>query len=264
MTNVSSLTEDVVIPRLTPRTLGGLKVVPVEDRPNFLNVLIYGDPGVGKTLLAGSAYEVEAMSPVLFIDIEGGTFSLRAKYPEVDVVRVQSWTDMQHVYDELYRGQTGYKTIVLDSLTEIQKFSMSDIMRDLVRREPDRDPDIPGMREWGKNIQQLRALVRAFRDLPCNAIFTALAAEEKNPRTGLIHSKPSLSGKLSAEVAGFVDIVLFMYTKRVEDQMVRLLLTAKTDTTIAKDRSGKLPAVVEVPTMATIHQYIFNEETNQE
>ena len=116
---------------LTENTLGGLKVQPVSERPQVVNMLVYGDPGVGKTVLAGSASEVEAMSPVLFIDVEGGTMSLRNKYPQVDVVRVASWSDMTSVYNDIASSTDSYKTIVLDSLTEIQKFSMYNIMRDI-------------------------------------------------------------------------------------------------------------------------------------
>ena len=168
---------------LSENSLGGLKVEKVGEAPSLVNMLIYGEPGVGKTILAGSASEIEAMGPVLFIDIEGGTMSLRNKFPDVDVVRVSSWADMLMVYNDL-QSSDKYRTVVLDSLTEIQKFSMYHIMKDLLESDPDRDPDVPGLREWGKNSEQVRRFVRAFRDLPVNTIFTALAATDKDPKTG--------------------------------------------------------------------------------
>ena len=245
---------------LTERNLGGLTIETVVERLRYINALFYGPPGVGKTVLAGSADAVPEMRPVLFIDVEGGTMSLRNFYPEVDVVRVQTWQDMQKVYDALYDGDHGYSTVVLDSLTEIQKFSMYNIMRALVRKEPDRDPDIPGMREWGKNIEQIRALVRAFRDLPVHTIFTALVAIDKDSKTGISQARPSLSGKLSAEVGGFVDIVGYTYTKVIEGQIERFILTQGTDRQIAKDRSGRLPQVIESPTMEKIYTYAMTDQ----
>lgn len=201
------------------------------------------------------------MAPVLFVDMEGGTLSLRAEYPDVDVVRVQNFRELGKVHDALRKGEGGYNTVVLDSLTEIQKFSMYGIMQELLNKEPDRDPDVPGMREWGKNIEQIRRLVRAFRDLPMNVVFTALAMSDKDPRTGLSKTKPQLSGKLSSEVAGFMDIVVYMYMKQVDGENQRLLLTAATDTQVAKDRTGRLPAVIENPTMNTLHQLAFDQES---
>lgn len=234
----------------------------VTEKLAHLNVLIYGPPGVGKTVLAGSADAVPAMRPVLMLDVEGGTLSLKRTHPDVDVVRVQTWTDMQKVYDALYKG-SDYRTVILDSLTEIQKFSMYGIMRELISKEPDRDPDVPGMREWGKNIEQIRRLVRAFRDLPVHTIFTALSAIEKDAKTGITQARPSLSGKLSAEVGGFVDIVGYMYTKVVDGNVKRLLLTTGTDRQIAKDRTGRMPQIVEEPTMTTIYDYAFGEDTEE-
>jgi hypothetical protein len=238
-------------------------VSPIADHVDYLNIFVYGDPGAGKTVLAGSADVVPEMRPVLVIDIEGGTFSLRDRYPDVDVVRVQSWKDMQKVYDALYRGEGGYRTVVLDSLTEIQKFSMYGIMTELIRENPDRDFDVPGLREWGKNISQTRRLVQAFRDLPMNVIFTALAAVDKDPKTGKVVIKPSLSGKLAMEVGGFVDILLYMYIKVIDNEPQRLLLSAGTGKEIAKDRSDRLPPVIETPTMQTLHDYIFKENTDE-
>ena len=247
--------------KLTEKTLGGLKVKPVEDSVEYINVLVYGDPGVGKTVFSGTASLVKEMSPVLCIDIEGGLLSVAAQGYDVDVVRVKTWQQMQDVYDELRRG-SDYKTVVLDSLTEIQKFSMNQIMEQVLKADPSRDPDVPGMREWGKNIEQIRRMTRAFRDLQMNTIITALAKSDKDPRTGLIKTKPSLSGKLADEVAGFFDEVFYMYTKVIDGEIKRLLLTTKTDTQEAKDRSGRMPAIVDNPQMPVIYDYMFNNKEN--
>lgn len=103
--------------KLTARNIAGLTINKVQERSSWYNMLIYGDSGTGKTTLAGSADLVPAMRPVLFIDVEGGTESLKHSYPEVDTVRVTTWKQMQAVYDALYEGGHGYRTVVLDSIT---------------------------------------------------------------------------------------------------------------------------------------------------
>lgn len=248
---------------LTAKELGGLQVQTVAEKLTYINMIIYGDPGAGKTVLAGSSDVVPELRPVLFIDVEGGTFSIRERYPDVEVVRVETWDDMQSIYDELFGGKTGYNTVVLDSLSEIQKFSMYTIMEFTVAKDPDRDPDVPSMREWGKNIEQIRKLVRAFRDLPMHTIFTALAKEDKDNKTGAVKTKPSLSGKLANEVAGFVDIVGYQYTKVMEDEIRRFLLTATTEKYVAKDRSDKLPPTLEDPDMSSIYDFVFGGTINE-
>lgn len=245
---------------ITASSLAGLEVKPVQEHSEYYNILIYGDSGTGKTTLAGSADAVPSMRPVLFIDVEGGTNSLRHTYPEVSTVRVKTWKEMQALYNALYEGNHPYRTVVLDSLTEIQKFNMYGIMNDLAQKRPDLDPDIPGMREWGKNLEQLRRMVRGFRDLPMHTIFTALKRDDKDAKTGITTMKPSLSGKLADEVAAFLDIVVYYYVKQIGDgteaEFRRLLLTQKTDAQVAKDRSGRLPMVIEYPTMKLIHEFM--------
>ena len=176
------------------KTIGGLEIQPVADVANSFNMLVYGDPGIGKTTLAGSASEIEAMSPVLFLDVEGGTMSLRKDYPDIDVVPINEWTDMPRIHSALLAG-TEYKTVVIDSLTEVQKVGMKALMKAVVLKFPERDPDVPSIREWGKNGTQTRDLVRAFRDLPINVIFTALPIIDSDEFNNT-HIRPSLSGKL--------------------------------------------------------------------
>lgn len=243
---------------LTQKTLGGLEVQAVTETDDYINMLLYGNPGSGKTVLAGSADAVPELRSVLFIDVEGGTMSLRDRFPDIEVVRVTSWNDMQLIYNELYEMKHDYKTVVLDSVTEMQKFSMYNIMRELIKEHPDRDPEVPSVREWGKNIEQIRRLVRGFRDLPMHTIITALAATDKDAKTGKMMTRPSLSGKLAMEIGGFVDIVLYLYTTVADDDIMRLALSAGTDKEIAKDRSDSLPVILQNPDMTKIYEHIFS------
>lgn len=244
--------------------IAGLPVSKVIEQPSTFNMLIYGHSGAGKTRLAGSADAVPELRRVLFIDVEGGTLTLRnTPYNEIEVVRVKSWQEMEDVYNELNNvSKHHYNTVIIDSLTEIQKMSMDRIMRRLVEENEDRDADVPGVREWNINIEQTRKYVRKFRDLPVNTIFTALEHSEKNMRTGAILRKPSLSGKVKDEVAAFLDIVVYLYTKEVGDENKRMLLTGQTADTVAKDRSNQLPMIIENPTMAVIYEHLQMKGTN--
>lgn len=262
-------------PKLTPKRLGGLTVQRMADkRLDFLNGLIYGDPGVGKTTFLATASLVPSMSPMLLLDIEGGDLSLTG-FPNLEVVRVASYKKMQPIYDELYREQNGpnppYRTIGLDNLTELRYFSMGDIMLDAKAsaKNPDNvDLDVPSQREWGKNSNQIRAVVRGFRDLPCHTFFTAHAKEVENKATEVTRIKPAIPGQLAEELAGFVDLVLYYYVKMVsvkgQTEHKRLMLTTKTQTINAKDRSGKLPPVMESPTMEDLIRLILPDQLKEE
>lgn len=244
-----------------PSNIAGLPVYRVSDTEPRINMLVYGLSGVGKTRLAGSADAVPDLRRTLLIDIEGGTLTLRDIYPDVEAVRVKSWAEMQLVYNALYDGKHDFTTLIVDSLTEVQKLSMDGIMRKLVEEYEERSADVPGLREWNINLEQTRKFVRAFRDLPMNTIFTALEKSDKNPRTGALKRKPSLSGKLGDEVAGFLDIVAYLYAKEIDGENKRILLCGQTEDVVAKDRSNKLPMTMEDPTMGKIWETL-NKENN--
>lgn len=240
--------------KLKKGSIGGLPVKSVTENVQTFNLMIYGDSGVGKTRLAGSSSEVAEFGKILIVDAEGGTMSLKRMYPNVDTVRVQTWDELQKVYDELYDMKHGYGTVVLDSLTEIQDYSMLQIMKDLKAKGrtggAEVDIDTPAEREWGINRSQTRKFVRGFRDLPINVIFTSLALEEKDKRTGVVKIKPSLTGKARNEVPGFLDYVFYMYVKNEQ----RMLLTTTTDKVSAKTRNETMPQTIEDPTMAKLSQ----------
>lgn len=260
------MTTTTIPDKLTERTIGGLKIERMADRRiDFLNMLLYGEPGVGKTTMIGTCSRVNAMCPILHIDVEGGDLSL-TDYPGIEVVRVASYKQMQPIYDELYRMKHGYRTVSIDNLTELRYFSMGDVMLDAkasAKNPENVDIDVPSQREWGKNSEQIRRVVRAFRDLPMHTIFTAHAKEEEQ-KNGLFKTKPSLPGKLADEISGFVDLVLYYYMKQVGTESKRLILTAKTAKENAKDRSGKLPITLEEPDMKMIMSYVLPHLTEKE
>lgn len=239
--------------------IGGLPIYRVSEGAPKINMLIYGESGIGKTRFGGSADEVPELRRTLLIDVEGGTLTLRDLFPDVETVRVKSWTDMQNVYDSLFHGNHDFTTLVVDSLTEIQKMSMDGIMRNLVEKFEERSEEVPGLREWNINLEQTRKFVRAFRDLPMNTIFTALVKTEKNIKTGSLKRKPSLSGKLADEVSGFLDIVCYLYAKEIDGINKRILLCSQTEDVVAKDRSNKLPMTLEEPTMAKVWKILSGE-----
>lgn len=245
---------------VTVSVINGLKVQRVSTIDSKLKVLIYGDSGVGKTTLAGSVSEVDEMMPALFVDVEGGTTSLSGKYDGVEVVRVKSWQEIQSVYNFLFDNPDLYKTVVLDSLFEIQKLALYSVMRMVTLKDKDRDEDIPSLREYGKILEIMRKMVRAYRDLDMHVIVTALAETSKDDMTGAITTKPMFTGKFANEIPAFMDFVFYLYAQQKEVKgdltSVRRLLSQPTEKFVAKDRSGKLPITMQNPTFKEIYNTV--------
>lgn len=259
------------------KSIGGLAIESVSERTDYMNALIFGDPGVGKTRLAGSSAEIEAMSPVLFIDIEGGTKSIRDLYPTVDVVRIKdkvnshgrvvqtAWEQLQSIYEDVRKGVLPYKTYVIDSLTEAHKLCMEHVLvKETLKAEErgrDKDTDVAEQRDWGIASSLFRRMIRAFRDLDAHTIFTAHVAETKDQQTGSVQFLPSLPGKLAREVPGYLDEVFFLYVKEEKGDIQRKLLSQPTGKYFAKDRSDKMPTVLVDPVMQEISAYVLDQQS---
>lgn len=170
--------------------------------------------------------------------------------------------DVTATYRKLYNSideETNslyYKTVIIDSLTELQKLDMVTIMKEVVAARPQQDPDTPSQREWGKSAEHMRKIIRAYRDLPCNLIATALAASVTDQTSNVTSLFPSLPGKLRTEVPGFFDVVGLLRVDIVNDNPVRLLQTAKSARVIAKDRTGALEPVEESPSIPLLWEKI--------
>lgn len=185
------------------------------ERPEasrHVNMILYGNSGVGKTQLAASAQYCEETFPALFIDIDSGSATLSGM--DIDIVRPRSWADINDIYKSFLEGDTGYKSVVIDSLTECQKkFSMGTILGEL---ESDKYNDlattnVPNRQDWMKSGEQMRKLIRAFRDLaylenPEHRVHVFMIALEKvDTEARMAH--PLLPGMLGVECGAMVDVL---------------------------------------------------------
>ena len=189
-----------------------------------LNVLVYGQLGVGKTCLLGSAQDCEETSPMLLIDVEGGTLSLSGT--SIDIFRPQNFDEIQEVYDFLRFENTEYKSVGIDSLTELQrKLSMGEILgvleedasyTNLAGHKP------PDRYDWLQSGEQMRRFIRAFRDLAylrekdrrIHVFFSALEKTDENRSIVC----PSLPGALGVEVGASVDVLARLSIQEVQTE----------------------------------------------
>jgi phage nucleotide-binding protein len=221
--------------------------------------LIYGEAGAGKTHLIGTAADDHRLRPVLIFDIEGGMVTLKDK-PDIDVISVRSIKEVEEKYNTLYHSikneEIYYKTIGIDSLTELADLDMRSAMREAYNKNPETvHIDVPSPREWGIVRNHIRLIVRAFRDLPCHVVFTAslgIDAKENQPPK----YQPGFAGKLVREVPGFTDIVGYYRPRMIGGEITRTLQVQGTDRVVAKDRTGALGGSVTDPTLSMMWDII--------
>lgn len=202
-----------------------------EKKITHLKIGIYGDPGVGKTTLAATAPKP------IFLNCEAGDVALRNK--EIDVIRIDEFRKMPAILDwlETNAGSPGfYETVVVDSLTELAKRAMDDVLKSENR-------DMPHQADWGRSMEYIRRVVRKLRDLEMHTVFVAGAIFKEDPTTGISEHMPNLPGKLAPEVAGYFDILGFLTMVRVSPKEYgRRLMVQPSPKWRAKDRTNTLGA----------------------
>jgi len=248
---------------LTPRTIAGLIPEPVGEieHTSRINALIYGEPGDGKTHLSGSADEVPEWRKVLQLDVEGGSMTLRRKFPRVETVRVTSWSKLWDIGHDLFMNDCyDFGTVIIDNLTEAQNLCKRKVMEDAKERAKDPDDielEVPRQRDWGVLAERTMLLVRNYRDLPVNFIATAHVMEVSDNR-GKKKLKPALQGSAKHNLPAAFDLVFYLRKAKIDgqDEEVRLLSTSGTSEYIAKERDTNIPKQLGNPTMAEILSYI--------
>lgn len=268
-----------------------------------INILIYGKPGMGKTILSATASKLDGNA--FLISSESGLVGINNKKfkDNIDMNKIAAYSvDNFLDYNEYYQflsehcelvkqydaakddkiketladkiwelEESGkrpkgkmpkiYRTVIIDSLTEAQKRSMDRIIdsKNKVQSQGslgagiDFEKATATLQDYGVNTQQMRKLVRAFRDLPMNVIIIALESELKDDVTGEVTVGPALTSKLASDVVTYVDIIGRLYTQKNKDGgLDRKLLFQPYGKYIAKDRTGMLGIGMNNPTMKKI------------
>lgn len=206
-----------------------IKVTNTSKASRFINLCVYGRSGVGKTRLASTVVKP------LIISAENGTLSLQDE--DIPVWEIEDMDDLMTVYKKLKSSKYKklYKTIVLDSITEIAESVLSNNKRDF------RD----GRKAYGETNDLMHDAIRAFRDLPYDVVFIAKQQRLIDDATGLTSYLPGMPGKtLLQGLPYYFDEVLCLHvTEDDEGEKVRYLQTTTDVQYEAKDRSGKLKQI---------------------
>jgi phage nucleotide-binding protein len=220
------------------------RIAPAAVNTPTLKVLIYGEPGVGKTTFAATA------PAPLVIDVERGSRALLNTGNPVDVLEFRSIEQVEATIQYLKSGHekfAKYETIVLDSITEMQARLIDQQLRTLGAGAPVYKAD---WGVYGENTQRLRMLVSSFRDIEKNLICTAHAKMDKDDQTGLNMWRPALTPGLAKTVAGIFDIVGYL---RINAKGERVLRVQPSKTVLAKSRLA-LPEEINSPSWASINK----------
>jgi hypothetical protein len=182
----------------------------MSDIQRSLTVMVYGESKVGK-----STFAVTSPYPRLMLDVEGGHRflpivvkywdPLREEPPVADgtwdtcVVQVRNYDDVVKAYQWLQSGKHQFKSLIIDSISELQVKCMDSIAGSEQMK----------MQQWGELLRHMGALLRDLRDLTMHStnpleavVLTAMARTGQDGRY-----RPYLQGQLAIQAPYFYDIL---------------------------------------------------------
>jgi hypothetical protein len=151
-------------------------VVSLADEDEYVNLLIYADSGVGKTVFAGSDDDVLFIAPE-----DNGTLSAKRMGSTAKKWKIKKWDDIVAAYEWLVTlHPIPFNWVVLDSLTEMQQMCMRKVIDDGMIINPARDPDTPQIQDWTPYYNKVERMVKCFNALEVNCLYTALQQDEED------------------------------------------------------------------------------------
>jgi len=200
------------------------KSIDYADKNEHVNVLLYSEPGAGKSHFGGSDDNVLFISP----DPNGPISAKRAgfKFREWPI---RQWDDFDECADYFYdlsvvQGEPiPYNWFVIDTLTEVQEFGMQSILKKAIENNPSRDPHVPALQDYMKNQSMLRGLVKGFNELPVNVLYTAWSmqytdSEGNETLLPLISGGAKKGHTFSKEICGLMTSFGFLQVRNVKDE----------------------------------------------
>lgn len=221
---------------------------------DWISLLLYGEPGSGKTHFIGTAADHPETSPVLLIDVDGGYKTIRHK-KNIDRIQARTYDHVRAIFIDLYNAvendELPYKTVALDSGSELYKIDLMNVNREYSDSNAKIEEDVPDQRSYYKTGNHITKIVRAFKDLPCNFIMTAHESTDRDNFNRLTRA-PQFAGKMKVDVPGFVDVVAHLRVEVTSGKPVRFFQTMKTETLIAKDRLNAFEGIEQDPTFPSL------------
>jgi hypothetical protein len=226
-----------------------------------LSILIHANSKVGKSTLASTS-----PAPILALDAEGSWKFINARMIEwnplteapprwdptcgwdVCHVTVRSWDVMTQVYQWLQSGQHNFRSLVVDSITEVQRRLKANLSgsEDMQRKD------------WNKLLYEMDTMIRGMRDLtmhPTTPIQVVVFVAETRLNKAGVKQVPTMQGQIGDSMPYWVDLCGYLYVQDVADangqatgQKIRRLLTSPNDQFEAGERvQGRIPGILDNP-----------------
>lgn len=161
-----------------------------------IKMLVYGQPGIGKSTMA-----LSAPNPVLF-DFDGGVQRVNVAF-QCPTLQVKNWEEAVQALEELRSGEVPCNTIVIDTAGKMLDFMSDYIIRnDSKMRMRDGSLSLKG---YGARKVMFVNFLREVSMMGKNIVFVAHEREDKDGETKIV--RPEIGGSSAGDLMKELDLV---------------------------------------------------------
>jgi len=231
-------------------------ITKLADSPSYHNWLFYSDPGIGKTVLCGTAPRS------LFLTVEAeGTQSAATAGSDAEQWVLNSYRDFEEAQDYFVNGSgcQDYDWVHVDSASELDDKVCSHLTEVGHKKNAKRSIHKMALEDYQIRDSMMASIVDTFNRLPINVTYTAHTmrldrvndeGEEVELLLPLLGS--TKTGKLATKVCGKVSLVGYLDVETIKTgdkaKTIRRLYTESMPGVFAKNRIG-LGEYVDNPTI---------------
>ena len=198
---------------------------------NTLSVLIYGQPGIGKT-----TFGVSAPNAVLF-DYDGGVQRINGAH-QVATLQPTSWEDTALALTEIQNEMPEIQTIVIDTVGKMLDYMSAYIIKNDAKMAM-RDGSL-SLKGYGVRKQMFVNFIKQLAIMGKNVVFVAHEREER--RGEETFKRPEIGGSSANDLIKELDLVGYMYAVGKE----RIITFDPAEYYYAKNTCN-LPAAIKLP-----------------
>lgn len=236
----------------------------------FVSMLIYGKPGVGKTVFGGGS---QVFRTFIF-DVDKGTLSLASSktsqrltangYPPIHKELIKAWpvstySDFEEGLRWFIANEKQFDLVLIDTGTELQRMLVDEIMRK-------NKHVIPDQRDWGMALTSMEYLTRTLRDMRKHVIMLAHETYSTDQQTLITTHYPNFKGQFAKDYAKHFSVIAryMMIDQQIRNpdgtmasQTLRFLNCHPDPMSDAKDRSSSLEKY-ELPILDNVMSKILS------
>jgi hypothetical protein len=208
------------------------------------NILLFGNSGVGKTVLAGGAPNA------YFLTTEKGVVSAKRTGSKAKRLAGKDWDHVEASLDWADENLGTEDWLIVDSVSKMQTLNLRWILG-VEHEERDADLDVPQIQHHQKWQNMYMRFIDRIIDAPYNSILIATAMHKEDPE-GESLVLPAITGKdytISAYCCAQADCVFYYGVAKKsgkDDPTTRRILTETYPPYFAKDRYNVLPRWIDV------------------